>query len=43
MNRKGYNKLDDMAETLAEADVPGPDADAMELQEHGLGQVYKSE
>lgn len=42
MNRKGYNKLDDMAETLAEAAVPSPDVNAMELEEHGLGQTSRS-
>ncbi|KAF2436981.1 tRNA-guanine transglycosylase [Tothia fuscella] len=41
-NPKGYNKLDDMAESLAEAPVPSPSVDAGDLEEHGLGQVSKS-
>jgi hypothetical protein len=42
-NPKGYNKLDDMAaEAIAEAELPSPDVDAMQLEEHGFGKAEKS-
>ena len=38
-NVKAFNKLDDMAEALAEAEAPSPRVDASELEEHGLGKT----
>lgn len=37
-NVKAFNKLDDMAEALAEAEAPSPNVDAGELEDHGLGE-----
>lgn len=42
MNPKAYNKLDDAAEVLAEADTPSSSADASELEDHGFGKAEKS-
>ncbi|KAF2403081.1 tRNA-guanine transglycosylase [Trichodelitschia bisporula] len=42
-NPKAYNKLDDMAENIADATMPDPDIDAEELQEHGLGKALEDE
>ena len=36
-NVKAFNKLDDMAEALAEAETPSPNVDVGELEDHGLG------
>lgn len=36
-NVKAFNKLDDMAEALAEAAVPDPEVGAGELEQHGMG------
>ena len=38
-NVKAFNKLDDMAEALAEAEAPSPAVDAAELEDHGLGRT----
>jgi len=41
INAKAFNKLDDAAEALAEAETPSPSVDANDLEEHGLGKVEK--
>lgn len=38
-NVKAFNKLDDMAEALAEAAAPNPDVDGKDLESYGLGKV----
>jgi len=41
VNPKAYDKLDDAAEVLAEAEAPSSSADASDLEEHGLGKAEK--
>jgi queuine tRNA-ribosyltransferase subunit QTRTD1 len=41
-NVKAFNKLDDMAEALAEAKAPSPDVDAEQLEDHGLGKTQRA-
>jgi len=40
-NGKAFNKLDDMAEALADDEAPDADVKADELEEHGLGEIKK--
>jgi len=42
VNQKAYDKLDDAAKILAEADPPSSSADASDLEEHGLGKLEKA-
>jgi hypothetical protein len=41
-NPKAYNNLDNMAESLEEGAVPGPEVEAGVLEEHGLAETSKA-